>query len=293
MACLHAECATSKAQRPSASVSPASEAVALTALPSQSAWSGFVRISLKNRSTTGGFARRKACSWPGPCLKRVACIACLHAECATSKAQRPSSSVSPASEGVALTASPSQSAWSGLVRISLNNRNTTGGFASKKACNRSGACLKSLKRASCIRCLHSEWATSKARRPSASVSPASEGVALTASPSQSAWAASVRMDLKKSGTASGLASRNASSWSGFCIRCLHAEWATSKARRPSASVSPASEGVALTASPSQLAWAASVRMVLKKAGTASGLASRKACSWPGASLRGSTMRRGA
>eukprot|EP00964_Phaeocystis_antarctica_P037057 scaffold21174_cov52-Phaeocystis_antarctica.AAC.5 len=77
-----------------------------------------------------------------------------------------------------------------------------------------------------------------------------------------------------------------------CIACLHAEWATSMARRPSASVSPAVEGVALTASPSQAAWAVLVRMNLKKAGTASGLASRKACSWPGVSLRGSTMRRG-
>eukprot|EP00964_Phaeocystis_antarctica_P020386 scaffold11271_cov63-Phaeocystis_antarctica.AAC.3 len=65
------------------------------------------------------------------------------------------------------------------------------------------------------------------------------------------------------------------------------------ARRPSASVSPASEGVALTASWSQLARAASVRMDLKKGGTASGLASRKACSWSGVSLCGSTRRRGA
>eukprot|EP00964_Phaeocystis_antarctica_P145025 scaffold110951_cov57-Phaeocystis_antarctica.AAC.2 len=86
---------------------------------------------------------------------------------------------------------------------------------------------------------------------------ASEGVALTASLSQSAWAASVRMDLKKAGTASGLASRKACSWPGLCICSLHVKWATSMAQRPSASVSPASEGVALTASPSQAAWAAS------------------------------------
>eukprot|EP00964_Phaeocystis_antarctica_P006546 scaffold3543_cov61-Phaeocystis_antarctica.AAC.3 len=141
---------------------------------------------------------------------------------------------------------------------------TASGFARRRSYNWPG--VSGLKRLSCIACLHAEWATSMARRPSASVRAASEGTALTASPSQSAWAASVRVDPKKRGTASGLASRKAS-------------------------IKRASEGVALTASPSQLAWAASVRMDLKKAGTASGLASRKACSWSGVSLCGSTMRR--
>eukprot|EP00964_Phaeocystis_antarctica_P006671 scaffold3608_cov65-Phaeocystis_antarctica.AAC.4 len=63
--------------------------------------------------------------------------------------------------------------------------------------------------------------------------------------------------------------------------------------RPSASVSSVSSGVALTALPSQSAWVALVRIDLKKGATASGLSSRKACSWSGVFLRGSTMRRGA
>eukprot|EP00964_Phaeocystis_antarctica_P135232 scaffold99599_cov57-Phaeocystis_antarctica.AAC.2 len=95
----------------------------------------------------------------------------------------------------------------------------------------------------------------------------------------------------------GLAARIArsASSSGFAVaRERRTSSAISMARRPSGAVRWASSGVASTASPNHLAWVPSVtlsRIHLKKAGTASGLASRKACSLSGVSLRGSTMRR--
>eukprot|EP00964_Phaeocystis_antarctica_P074307 scaffold45669_cov62-Phaeocystis_antarctica.AAC.2 len=81
----------------------------------------------------------------------------------------------------------------------------------------------------------------------------------------------------------GLAARIARSVtsSGFSLaRDSRASSAIFMALRPSVSASWASRGVALKASPSQFTWAAlvQVRMHLKKAGTASGLATRKACS---------------